>query len=228
MKLETLGGLWRSEQAIHTSLCNIKSEKDKINALYIQLQFHHLVLSSVSPKSFYFQKSHSEKGKKVDFDPGEMMQHLIEIVKMSLNGTEQPFYDSNNDDDDAAMVSGNTDINLKSSSERDEEFKKQKEGMFYKLKAASMKRSADKSKRTLDYYIMDVNLLVGKKVKHKVQETSEEIPEWFDATVLRIDRLSKELIQTRYDIYYDVDGQDTIYSFPLLTDLKRGNLIIME
>ena len=115
-----------------------------------------------------------------------------------------------------------SEIKLKSSSEREEEFKKQKQGIFYKLKAASMKRSADKSKRTLDDYIKNVNLLVGKRIKHKVQETSEEIPEWFDATVIRIDKLSKELIQTRYDIYYDVDGENTIYSFPLLTDLKRG------
>ena len=68
LKLETLGGLWRSEQAICAALNDFKSEKDKTSALYIQLQFHHLVLNSVSPKAFYFQKSHSEKGKKVDFD----------------------------------------------------------------------------------------------------------------------------------------------------------------
>ena len=142
---------------------------------------------------------------------------------MNVNGNEQPSYDSSTDD--VVMVS---EIKLKSTSEIEEEFKKQKQGIFYKLKAASMKRSADKSKRTLDDYIKNVNLLVGKRIKHKVQETSEEIPEWFDATVIRIDKRSKELIQTRYDIYYDVDGEDTIYSFPLLTDLKRGNLIIME
>ena len=61
--------------------------------------------------------------------------------------------------------------------------------------------------------------LVGKRIKHKVQETAEDSPKWFDATVSRIDAPSKYTLKTSYELTYDIDGEDKKYLFPLLTEL---------
>ncbi len=122
-----------------------------------------------------------------------------------------------------------SDFVIKLSSNKDVELKKQKDKLFQRLKAASMKPSADSSKRCLNDYLKDADLLVGKRVKHKVQETYDEIPEWFGATVLKIDECcNHDTLKTKYDLYYNVDGKDILYTFPLLADLKKGNLIIVD
>ena len=65
IEVEKSGGLWKSKKDIKTNTKQL-DEKQKIDALYIQLQFHHIVLNSSAPESFFFQKSHSTKGKKLN------------------------------------------------------------------------------------------------------------------------------------------------------------------
>ena len=72
VKLEKLGGLWKSVEEMKIFLRNIEEEKMKIEAIYTQLQFHNIVLTSCAPKQFYFQKSHTEKGRKIDFTSNQM------------------------------------------------------------------------------------------------------------------------------------------------------------
>ncbi len=45
MKIEALGGIWISTEAIEIALTKI-AEKEKIHAVYCQLQFHKTVLNS--------------------------------------------------------------------------------------------------------------------------------------------------------------------------------------
>ena len=75
--------------------------------------------------------------------------------------------------------------------------------------------------------LKDPSLLVGKKIKHCVQESEAEDPQWFDASVIKIDKTYKDPIRTRYEIIYDIDGVDKKFSFSLLSDLKKGDLIIL-
>ena len=50
---------------------------------------------------------------------------------------------------------------------------KQKEDIFEKLQTASMKRSASKSKLKTEEFLDDPNLLVGKRIQHKVQDEKD-------------------------------------------------------
>ena len=71
--------------------------------------------------------------------------------------------------------------------------------------------------------------LVGKRIKHLVQEQKESDPEWYDATVLKIDKPNQDNpLRTENEIIYDLDGEDIKFSYPLLMDLKNGNLVIID
>ena len=69
-------------------LRNIEDEKMKIEVIYTQLQFHSIVITSCAPKQFYFQKSHTEKGRKIDFTSNQMQSLLEEIIKLNIAETE--------------------------------------------------------------------------------------------------------------------------------------------
>ena len=80
----------------------------------------------------------------------------------------------------------------------------------------------------MDSFLQYPNDFVGKRIVHKVQETEEDIPEWYDATVKGIETLSKEPIRTVYEISYDIDRLDKTFLFPLLHDLKKDKLIVID
>ena len=72
--------------------------------------------------------------------------------------------------------------------------------------------------------------LVSCRIKHKVQETEDNrpIPEWFDSTVIKIEEINTKFpSKTLFEVQHDVDGEGVSYDFPLLAELKKGNLIIM-
>ena len=70
---------------------------------------------------------------------------------------------------------------------------------------------------------------MGKKVKHRKEETEDDLAEWYDANIIRIhEEQISDSIRMTFDIYYDIDGKDQVFTFPLIKDLKMGPLIIME
>ncbi|KAH3727265.1 hypothetical protein DPMN_053195 [Dreissena polymorpha] len=49
---------------------------------------------------------------------------------------------------------------------------------------------------------------------------------WFNAKVLSVKQVNKDTIKTEYNVQYKED-KDSIWFFPLLIDLKKGDLMIM-
>ena len=74
MRIQALGGPWPSKKIIERKL-NDLDEKSKTNALYCQLQYHHIVLNSLAPEPYYFQKGHSFRGRKTEFHSAELSEH---------------------------------------------------------------------------------------------------------------------------------------------------------
>ena len=228
LKIEKIGGLWKSVEAVNRHLRNC-DEKEKIDMLYVQLQFHNFVLNSSSPERYYFQKSRTLNQQKIDFTANDMIKHLKEIIKLNIGVIDPSLAPE-------TLVAISESEREKASEpvydiipelERQAELQKQKESLYNFVKEARMKRKTKKSKASLEELLADPSLLVGKRVKHLVQEDKKSQPEWFDATVLRIDNPSEDTIRTRYEIIYDIDGVDKKFSFSLLSVLKRGELIIL-
>ena len=64
------------------------------------------------------------------------------------------------------------------------------------VKEARIKRKAKESKESLKELLNDPTLLIGKRIKHRVQESTEEDPEWYDESVLEIDKYTDETVRT--------------------------------
>ena len=114
-------------------------ENRKVGALYKQLKFHHIVLDLVAPKSSYFQKSFTSKGRKLEFTSNDMKKHLLEILKINIQSLT-PI------EDVAAVLDNLDDENpihsLVSKRERNEELEKEKEIFQEHLEEARMKRKS--------------------------------------------------------------------------------------
>ena len=87
LEVEKLGGLWKTDTEVKRNLRGL-NHKECTSALYTQLQFHNVVLKSASPDSYYFQKTWTVKGRKIEFTPAEMEQHLLKIIKVNVTPAE--------------------------------------------------------------------------------------------------------------------------------------------
>ena len=70
-------------------------------------------------------------------------------------------------------------------------------------------------------------LLVGKQVLHQAEEEGEGLVQWFEAKVIAIAEAHRKPLDTKYVIKYDIEPPEQSWTFPLLKDLKKGDLIIV-
>lgn len=63
------------------------------------------------------------------------------------------------------------------------------------------------------------------KISQKCSENNTI--QWFDAKVISIKTIKADAIKTEYNIRYD-DCPDDIWFFPLLMDLKKGDLLVTD
>ena len=62
------------------------ADKEKVSAVYFQLQFHKTVLNSNTPAVHFFQKSISANKSKVEFTLEQMKEHLSQVINDNLVG----------------------------------------------------------------------------------------------------------------------------------------------
>ncbi len=99
--------------------------------------------------------------------------------------------------------------------------------MLLKLVAARSKRKSDiQRKEVFPEFLDDPNRLVGKQVKHLVRDPGQPV-EWLPGKVLKVTQC--KAIDTIYIIRYDgLSESESDWSFPLLKDMNKGELIILE
>ena len=159
----------------------------------------------------------------MEFTAEQMEQHLLEIIMLNMKEVFE-IRDVNEIPD--PVVENEPVFKVVSQEQRTEIVAKQKETKQDVLKDARMKRKSSKSKEWLDKLINNPELFVGARIMLKVQEDEEDIPELYDATVVRIEKDSKDRLQTMFEITYDIDGPDAKFSFALISELKKKSLII--
>ena len=152
-----------------------------------------------------------------------MCKHLTEIIKLNIDehDIEQDLSDL------TAIVDAPKEqpvFTAASVNVRNDEFEAQKVKLFEKLKEARVKRKSKKSKNLLEDILLCPEKLVACYIKHKVQETEDDIPEWFNGMVLKIEKINTKFpSKTLFKVQYGVDGESVFYDFPFLAELKKGN-----
>ena len=149
-------------------LSKIKTEKLRIDAVYSQFQLHNIVLNFVSPKNYYFQKSHTDKERKLTFLHWKCCKHLVEILSLDMESTKAV-----TETDISELIGKSEADNSKltftivGKEIREGEFLKRKHELAKKLTEARMKRESLKSKNQLDLLSENPNKLTGCRFKNK-------------------------------------------------------------
>lgn len=118
-----------------------------------------------------------------------------------------------------------TSLGYKSINEIEESFQVKKNMLFAKLSEERLSRQIKQQKTFLPKYLNNPDDLIGRKISHKCFENN--IVQWFSAVVDSIKIKKGDVIKTEYYVRYDECPND-LWHFPLLTDLKKGDLIIVD
>ncbi|XP_066298380.1 uncharacterized protein [Branchiostoma lanceolatum] len=216
-KVVNMGGVWRTPEEIDEKIGVLKQEKEKLDALKFQLQFHKQVLKSEGAKE-NFQMTITRPGKKKHtFSSEEKVLHLKEIVLKNMAATTDVEIDSEEEEDDQEEY-----VTLKEPEARS--LQEMHAKLNDKLQDAREKREVKKQKETLPEYLMDPSKLVGRRVKHKCF-TAEKEAKWYPGTVTKIVNRTEDTKNTKYHIVYD-DESEPDEIFPLLVDLGKGWLMV--
>ena len=204
-KLTELGGVWKSDDIL-TQLEACPSDKDKREALITQLQFHRDVLKSTGPRALFQQRQREHIYK---------MEELVENLEnvLALNKSVE--------DED-----GSTGLSYRPVAERETRMGETRTALTKKLKAERKKRRVAASQVHLQMYIEQPEKLCGKQVLQKCIEEDARDPEWYDAKVIKMKKKQGNGIKTEYIVRYEDTPEDD-WCFPLLQDLKNGDLILM-
>ena len=115
---------------------------------------------------------------------------------------------------------------LLTSDERQSRFESEKLKVFEKVNHGRMQQKMKRSKEEFDMLCSDPSKLIGRRFQHKIQESADDFAAWYAGTVKGIDSNGQNPIKTMFDLTYDQDGDDEIFTFPLLAHLKKEDVIL--
>lgn len=213
-KMSQLGGVWRSTAEIEKGLTHLRGNKERVEAIATQLQFHKIMLGANGNKEL-FQRSTKRDGKSHVYSVEELKVNLIQVL--SINQIEREEREVEPDLQPALTYRGEEETHAR--------LAEQKRKLSEKLHAARDKRERSKQKVTLQQYLEDPEKLVGLRVEHNCCEEGETTPVWYYGTVLQITKQKPNTLLTVFKIRYDVG--DT-WEFPLLRDMQIGDLRIVD
>ena len=169
--LTELGRLWVSPEDIREKIQDL-SEGEKVKALLCQLRFRQLVLKSTGQRSL-FNKTKVVGDKRVALNSDELKANSEEVIRLNPGST------AFGDNEEASG-------RVRPRDERDIHFQTEKAKLYARLQEARRRRLILNQKEKLPELLLDPKKLVGKRIKHRVVEESEDDSFWCDGNVLEI------------------------------------------
>jgi len=202
-----------------TAWISVSEARDKIKSIEVnkqaavitaQLNFYKNVLLSDRKAPFhYFTKS---KGG-VQLSSEELLEKLIIVIAFTIAPNEYT---------EQVRI-------LKSMEERDDLVRKEKKKMQEKLLESRFTREIiRRNERMLPRILVNPNLMINCKIKHKLKESKDDEPEWCDGEVTGIYLLKEVERKTVYSVKYPKGkNPNDIYHMPLLLDMEKRDLVIL-
>jgi hypothetical protein len=144
------------------------------------------------------------------FDIATLTTHLLEILHLN----------------DGAAPEDRNDLQYCQGQERQENLLNKKNSMTEKLKKARLSRRAAKAKEQAAEFSNNPAALVGKRILHQAHELGQS-SQWYPAAVIDIFKSTKDPFKTEFTLHYDEDEPNDTWHFPLLADLRNGDLIVL-
>ena len=153
-------------------------------------------------------------GKRVLFSAEQLAKHLLEVLELNSFQETEP-------ENEGGLIYRSSDDQAKTLSE-------EKAKLAKELRDTRQKVLITRSKKMLPQFRENPLLLVGKRVMHNCIEDGSEQAEWFNATVLHLAEDVTVGADPEYIIKYDIDDDDDEWTMPLLKDLDKGDLILLN
>ena len=201
------GGLW-SLTELDDKVNDTPQGKLKSTVLK-QIKFHKSVIGAKGPRTLFQEQVKNEK-----YKPEQLVENLRQILH--LNGDEKEMQEATK-----LKYRPDEDVRVAMASKKQE-----------LLKAIQTGRTSNQVKQQKlgkDEYLLHPEKLVDKRVKHKCKEVRDgvKVVDWFDGHVLSVESMGDSAEGTLYNITYDEDPKGNNWVFPLLQDIKKGDLIVL-
>ena len=199
------GGVWTTD-TLSDKLADITPEERK-TALVAQLQYQKKVLGAKGSPNLFYKSSQN-----VEFTTEKLQSNLMQVLELNKITTENVQGNELHYHQPAKIT-----INIGTS----------KNAMSHKIAEQRNRIKSNQQQQLLPLFLEQYpDTLVGKSVKHKCKNEDGTV-EWFCGLVTAIHSLKCNVLFTEFDITYMYDDfpEDT-WNFPLLGDLKKGDLII--
>ena len=207
------GGVWAGKSDVDKNLNKIRKNKEKKEALSTLIKYHSSFMKSKAPSKLHFNKGTTGESKYIQFDIDTLKMHLKKIIDFNE-------FTSAIDFEEDVVERGF--LTYREEHEREEILKGQKESLALKLIEARIKRKNQK-------FFNDPTLLLGRRIQYLCREEEEEEREWFDATVGDISLQNDDPKKVEYTVKFMIDIKNDIeWYFPVLADLKKGEVVIMN
>lgn len=197
--------IWMKLEDMERSVAG-KSEQETVQDIIKQLHYHQHVFKSKGDRSLFAKSS---KGKALSSDA--LRTNMATVLQLNsitdLSSETEIEADPSND-----IMTAKYDLLKNKLMERR---RKDREG-----------RKITKEKAKLERYKHSPISMVGKRIHHQCKDDDGDV-EWFAAVVRDMVEEREDTMKIEYNIIYD-DYQDEVWTFPLLRDLKNGDLIISE
>ncbi|XP_003729015.2 uncharacterized protein LOC100888157 [Strongylocentrotus purpuratus] len=201
------GGVWTLD-SYEDKISELQPAKRKA-AIYAQLKYHKRVLDSKGNPQLFQKSTHG-----TEHSEGTLTDNLKTLLELN-NIT-------------AADVEGardQTNLQYHTNEKITTNVRSSKSERMKKISEQRNQIKAKQQQTLLPELLLDPASLVGKKCKQKCREEDGSV-EWFTGSVTAISRFKQNVISTEFDMVYDDFPEDT-WTFPLLMDLKKGDLIIL-
>ena len=204
-EIQDLGGVWEVND-IPEKLQMFSNEKQKRDALWKQIRFHKNVIQAKGPRILF-----QETVNKMRLSTEKMQENLVQILTLNSQEVEET---------EVKLTYNDTNVAKDSISEK-------KQMLSKKIADARRQRQIKQQQTHLSDFVLDNELLVGKRISHKCRDPDTHEIEWFDGTVIGIHRKAKDPLKTYFDIRYD-ETPDEMWDFPVLLDFRNGDLMLKE
>ncbi|XP_065656137.1 uncharacterized protein LOC136081830 [Hydra vulgaris] len=200
---------WISLEEAEKTVSNIE-EPLKSKVLLAQLNFYRIILCVECDKK-HFCNTKVEGSKRINLSSKELYQNLLIVIQANLTPNKQ-------------SLSNNISNNLKPRTIRDAAVENKKKELMEKIQDARLNKLIEQQKKhSLSKFINNPSDFVGFSIQHRVREEDALKVSWERAQVVQIDQLNGR--RTTYLVKYD-NEPDEVWSFPLLIDFEKGDLIL--
>jgi hypothetical protein len=198
------GGPWTlSEVSVQMEQLNGAAVRQ---ALLAQLRFHRDVLHSKGDKTLFNESRHG-----VVHSIDVLESHLREVLELNGDTIEEV----------ERVEDG---LVYKDLTEVDDDVWQKKSVVIQRLEKGRKCRLATQAKESLPRLEATPSELVGRRVLHQCCEDGGA-PQWYPGVVGPIVKQSANPHRVLFEISYD--GEEDSYTFSLLSDLKKGDLILL-